>query len=225
MGGEISCRAADGNKGAKDSSVGADARKKILSDGEIRIPERNKDKQIRKRESKNSKENQKHQERKLITVIGDSILNGLDENLMKRHHNVQVRAHSGANTHDIKDHIKPIMRHAPDCVIIHAGTNDLTRETETINNLRSIVRDAKEKAPTTEIVISSLTPRYDKANINQKVVQLNKEICCLAKDINIKVITHPNLDKSSLSKKLLHLNRRGDVILAKDFLRFIANNS
>ena len=77
---------------------------------------------------------------------------------MKRHHNVQVRAHSGANTNDIKDHIKPMLRRTPDCIIIHAGTNDLTRETDTINNLKSIVRDAKETAPTTEIVISSLAP-------------------------------------------------------------------
>ena len=118
-------RTADGNKGAKESSVGTNERKKILSDGEVRIPESNKDAQIRKRESKSNKQNQKNQERKRIKIIEDSILNGLDENLMKRYHNVQVRAYSGANTHDIKEHIKSIMRRTPDCVIIHAGTNDL----------------------------------------------------------------------------------------------------
>ena len=117
-----------------------------------------------------------------------------------------------------------MVRRTPDCIIIHAGTNDVTRETDTINNLRSIVRDAKETAPTTEIVISSLATRYDKANINQKVVQLNKEIDDLAKDININVITHPNLDKCCRNKKLLHLNRRGVAELAKNFLGFIASN-
>ena len=148
----------------------------ILLEGEIRIPERNKDEQLRKRESKNNKENQKHQERKRMTIIGDSMLNGLDENSMKRHYSVQVRVHSGANKHVIKDHVQSIMRRTPDCTISHTGTNDLTRETDTI---------------TTSGV-----------NINQKVVQLNKELCSLSKDMNVKEITHPNLDKSCLSKKL-----------------------
>ena len=199
-GAERGCSIANGNKGDNKSTVETKVRERSLSDGEIRIPGSNRNEQVKKRESNNNKGSQKHQERRRITIIGDSILNGIDENSMKRHHNVQVRAHSGANTNDIKDHIKPILRRTPDCIIIHAGTNDLTRETDTINNLKSIVRDAKETAPTTEIVISSLAPRYDKANINQKVIQLNKEICALAKDMNIKVITHPNLDKSCLSK-------------------------
>ena len=42
--------------------------------------------------------------------------------------------------------------------------------------------------------------------------------------MGIKVITNPNLDKSCLSKKLLHLNRRGDAIPAKNFLGFIESN-
>ena len=96
---------------------------------------------------------------------------------------------------------------------------DLTRETDTINNLRSIVRDAKEAAPTTEIVISSLSPRHDKANINQKVIQLNKEICCLAKDMNITVITHPNLDKSSLSKNTATFKSKRKCNTRKELLR------
>ena len=140
---------------------------------------------------------------------------------MKRHHNVQVHALSGTNTLDIKDHIKPTMRCTLECVIIHAGTNDLTRETDIINNPRNIVRDAKETAPKTEVVISSLALRYEIANINQKVIQLNKEICSLANDMNIEVIAHPNLDKSCLSRKLLHLNRRGDAVLAKGSLQII----
>eukprot|EP00112_Aurelia_sp_Birch-Aquarium-sp1_P013475 Seg2862.5 transcript_id=Seg2862.5/GoldUCD/mRNA.D3Y31 product="hypothetical protein" protein_id=Seg2862.5/GoldUCD/D3Y31 len=51
--------------------------------------------------------------RKSITIIGDSILNGLEEAGMQKDHNVKVRAHSGATTRDIVDHIKPVVRKRP----------------------------------------------------------------------------------------------------------------
>ena len=63
---EMKCRTADGNKGVKESCIETNEREKILSDYEIRILESIKDEQVRKRESKNNKENQKHQERKRI---------------------------------------------------------------------------------------------------------------------------------------------------------------
>ena len=107
---------------------------------------------------------------------------------------------SRANTFDNKD---------PSCIIINTEANDLTKEADTIENLRSVIRDAKETALTTEIAISSLVPGYK---------------CFLAKDMSIKVVTHTNLDKSCLSEILLHLNCRGDAILAKNFLGFIENN-
>ena len=169
MGAEKRCRIVNGNKGVKETFEEPNERKRNLSAVDTRIPESNMDEQGKKNKAENKKEKQRQQERKRITIFVDSTLNGLGENSMKRHHNLQVRAHSGANTFDIKDQIKPIIRRTLDCIIIHAGSNHVTREIDTIENLRNIIRDTKGTAPTTEIVISSLVPRYDKVNINQKV--------------------------------------------------------
>ena len=50
-------------------------------------------------------------DRKNVFIVGDSLLNGINENGMKKlNHNVKVRNHPGATTEDIIDHIKPILR-------------------------------------------------------------------------------------------------------------------
>ena len=41
---------------------------------------------------------------------------------------VQVKTHTGATIEDIIDYIKPTIRQKPDIVIIHSGTNDLTKD-------------------------------------------------------------------------------------------------
>ena len=74
--------------------------------------------------------------RKGITIVGDSILNGLEEAGMQKDHNVKIRAHSGAMTRDIVDHITPVVRIRPSCIIIHSGTSDLTQRIDTIVNYK-----------------------------------------------------------------------------------------
>ena len=82
-------------------------------------------------ESKKTKSTSKaprETQRKDVAIIGDSILNGLSEQGLRKRRNVKVRAHSGATSLHIKDHVGPILRRKPDCVLIHFGTNDLTKK-------------------------------------------------------------------------------------------------
>ena len=136
--------------------------------------------------------------RKNITIIGDSVLNGLQEAGMQKDHNVKVRAHSGATTRDIIDHIKPVVRKRPSCVIIHSGTHDLTQGIDTIENMKSIIEETRQKSPDTEILRKNL-----------------------AKELNVQVIDNSNVDESCLNRKQLHLNRRGDSVLANNYIKFI----
>ena len=148
--------------------------------------------------------------RKNITIIGDSILNGLEEAGMQKDHNVKVRAHSGATTRDIIDDIKPVVRKRPSCVIIHSGTNDLTQGIDSIENMKSIIEETRQESLDTEII------RKDKQALDKKlnVKELNTKIKNLAKELNVQVIDNSNVDESYLSRKQLHLNRRGDSVLA-----------
>ena len=45
-----------------------------------------------------------------ITIIGDSMLNGIYEEGMQKDHNVKVKPHSGATSRDIIDYLKPVVR-------------------------------------------------------------------------------------------------------------------
>ena len=74
--------------------------------------------------------------RKSVIVIGDSLLNGIDNRGLCKHHNVKVRPHPGVTTRDIADHVKPVARRKPDMVIIHCGTNDLTNDIDTTKHLK-----------------------------------------------------------------------------------------
>ncbi len=93
-------------------------------------------KELQHSKERNSKEDLKEQdvrakvekkaEREKIVITGDSLLNGLEEKKMKRNHDIQIRAHPGASSLDISDHIRPDLRRNQDCIIMHAGTNDIT---------------------------------------------------------------------------------------------------
>ena len=48
-----------------------------------------------------------------------------------------MRPHPGATTADIYDYIKPELRHKPDVIIIHCGTNDIENEINTLKKSRS----------------------------------------------------------------------------------------
>ena len=48
------------------------------------------------------------QRKKAITIVGDSILNGIKERGLSGQHHVRVRAHPGAASLDLADNIRPI---------------------------------------------------------------------------------------------------------------------
>ena len=164
---------------------------------------------------------EKKNTRKRVFIIGDSILNGISENGLNKRHDVKVRPHSGATSQDIKDHIKPIIRRKPDLIIIHAGTNDLTKGCNTVEEMNEIIEAAKSDSPSTEIVISSLTTRRDNIGMPKKVKNLNRKLNDACDKHQIKMIDNSNLGAECLSAKNLHLNPRGNSLLARNFLNFI----
>ena len=200
---------------------------------EQKIP-KTQEKELRNTKEQNSKEVGKEQdvrkekaekkaERKKIIIIGDSLLNGLEEKKMKRNHDIQIRPHSGASSIDISDHIRPVLRRNPDCIIVHAGTNDITKHEDTIKNIEEMVNEAKKMSPSTNIVVSELVVRHDSQQRKVKSEELNKRIKDLAKKLQIPVICHANINSRCLGKGQLHLNQRGNGFFARNLLDFIDN--
>ena len=59
-----------------------------------------------------------------ICVAGDSIVSGLQPGLLSPKRKVKVKTFSGANVRDMHGNIKPILRHKPEYINLHAGTNN-----------------------------------------------------------------------------------------------------
>ena len=196
--------------------------KKVPSDRELNAPEKEKSRATNSNESGDEKST-----RKKITIIGDSILNGISEFGLKRKHNVKVRAHPGASMQDIKDHIRPVIRGKPDSVITHAGTNDLTKNVDTQEMIREIVEESKKESPSKMIVLSSLTIRKDVKNnpgIEKKIHKLNLKMKNLAKELSIGWMDDSNIDASCLGFSMLHQNKKGNALLANNFINEIESD-
>ena len=176
-----------------------------------------------------SKQNQTdpaNQQRKTIIVVGDSILNGINENGLSKNakkHNVKVRAHPGATSRDLIDHIKPVARRKPSLIVVHVGTNDITNNVDTEEMLQTLVNDVKKESPDTEIAISGLVTRKDKPGIEKKVSSLNTCLKNLCARSQLYFIENDRVDGSCLGKKKLHLNIKGNSILARNFVNYFDN--
>ena len=107
-------------------------------------------------------------------------------------------------------------------MILHAGTNDLTKESNTIENLATIYNYMKTNYKDTDLIISEVTVRKDSKNMPNKVKEINKKIkeFCTAK--NVLLINHDNIEEECLGKRKLHLNRKGKGVFARNFKHFLS---
>ena len=82
---------------------------------------------------------------------------------ISKNYQVQVKTHPGATTDNIIDYIKPTIRHKPDIVIVHSGTNDLTKDVNTMSRVRKVVAAVKEIDPKgkTKLEFSGIVMRGD----------------------------------------------------------------
>ena len=174
-------------------------------------------------------ENQKtkvasNKSRKGVIVIGDSLLNGIDDRGLCKHHNVKVRPHPGATTRDIADHVKPVARRKPDMVIIHCGTNDLTSDVDTTKHLKEVVRILKEETPHSKIVMSAAIMRRDRQGMKKKIDDLSCKIKAVCVEQRLDLFSNSNVENCCLGRKGLHLNLRGNAVFAKHLLQVIYRN-
>ena len=93
--------------------------------------------------------------------------------------------------------------------------------------IRVIVEEANKESPSTKIILSSLTIRKDvkkNAEIEKKVHRLNLTMKNLATDLTIGWTDNSNIDEPCLGFSMLHLNKKGNAVLAKNFLNVIESD-
>ena len=118
------------------------------------------------------------------------------------------------------DYVKPELRHKPDIIILHSGTNDIINDVKTVEKMKKLVEEIEKNNGSTEIVISGLIKRFDRNAIDD-IERINEKLkrWCIGKGLTF--IDNNNINESCLNRGKLHLNRRGSSYLANNFKKFI----
>ena len=104
----------------------------------------------------------KNSPKKIVTVIGDSMIRYLRrENLSSKNYEVKIAAHPGSTTEDLIYYIKPVVRKKTDFLMIHTGTKNLTNGVNKMRKLVKCVRDL-DKDNNVNISFSSVISRSDR---------------------------------------------------------------
>lgn len=122
-----------------------------------------------------------------------------------------------------KDYIKPVLNKEPKEVIVHVGTNDTRHRnsSEIIQELAELHHQITQRCPKTTIVISELTCREDHADLKRKVTEVNSLLRTYCKENKIGLISHRNIDSTSLNGSKLHLNQFGTSKFAKNIISYL----
>ena len=97
----------------------------------------------------------------------------------------------------------------PKTVIIHAGTNDLTSNSKSLENYKRMADSVRHKLTNCKLAISNVITRKDKNEMETLNIKLSK----IYKKNNIDIIDNINLDDSCLNYKQLHPTRKIILIL------------
>ena len=83
--------------------------------------------------------------KKKVIVVGDSITKVLrSDELSTTERSATVMKHPGCSTEDMTNYIKPIARKKQDTILLHVGTNDLTKGIDTMRNVWKCVEAIRE---------------------------------------------------------------------------------
>ena len=82
-----------------------------------------------------------------VVVTGDSMLNGINERGLSKHQNVKIQNFLAGTTETILDNVETLVAEKPDCIIMHAGTNDIMNWINSLNSVKKFVKKVKQTSP------------------------------------------------------------------------------
>ena len=124
---------------------------------------------------------------------------------------------------DMADYVRPTMKRSPDLIVLHAGTNNLRNE----DPARVIAEKLMElalnmKGNENDVMVSSLIARSDDEDLQQKLMQVNEILEAECQRYNLCFIDNGNISPTQhLNGGGLHLNYKGTVLLASNFIEHI----
>ena len=152
-----------------------------------------------------------------------SHLNAISEHgLGSKQHNrlVKVKRWSGGDMKDMADIIKPAMRKNPTDIIIHAGSNNLSKEGNIMKDVKNLHKFVKENGPDIKLTFSNIMVRRD-IKVDQRREEFNKNLKNYCDQNNLGYIDNTNIGEEHLGRGKLHMSKRGTSILANNFINYM----
>ena len=149
-----------------------------------------------------------------ILIVGDSMLNGVEERKMPS--NVKVRNFPGSTVKDMHDYVKPLLRKKPSHVILHVGTNDAVNSDSNaiVNQLINLKEYIENELPNSTVTLSLPMLRADNAKANKILVAVKNAI----KKMSVDIINNDNIKRDHLGRLGLHLNFYGNTRFSANLL-------
>ena len=99
---------------------------------------------------------------KNIIIVGDSLLNGINEKDLSKNHTVKVNNIPGEKSDAILGQLEDFLKSKPDGLIVHAGMKGITKGKNMLNNTNKILKQLKKLSPNTELAFLSIVVRKNK---------------------------------------------------------------
>ena len=145
------------------------------------------------------------------------MVNGTDEKQQsQKYGKVKVFLFSGARIEDINHYIVPVIKNKPDYLILHAGTNDATKNSsrKIVDDLLMLRTNISKQLPNCRIPPKP-TIGHDHGKANLTIRNVNKHL----ESLELECIDNNNVNTEYFGQKGLHLNPKGKGRLALNFFK------
>ena len=172
-------------------------------------------------DTKNSEKSAKTKtiKKKTVMIIGDSMVNGIEESKLSKSRHIRVQPLSGAKIEDLQANLDELLHNDLEKVVLHAGTNNSTNDTpeDILDKLKTLVDTIQTALPECKVIVSSIIKRTD----NQKANAVCEKVNRLLKSSDLCVLDNSNIKEKCLGKRGLHLNMQGNAVFASNLLNAI----
>ena len=111
---------------------------------------------------------------------------------------------------DMLGNIKPVLRHKPEYIILHVGTNNALNlpPNEILHKILELKIKIEEISKDCKVIISTPTYRFDNGKAGNTVNELTNMLI----NLNIPIVNNKDISRKHLRYKDLHLNSYGSAI-------------
>ena len=149
-----------------------------------------------------------------------TMISGIDQQCLSvKGRIVKVRSFPEATINDMYDYIKPLLKKAPDNVILNVSTEDAPNSSSRaiLDNMLSLKSFIEKALTQSKVCISNVVKKTDNGKATLTVNKVNEHQSAL----QLEIVYNSNINVTGLNRGELHLNETGTGKLAVNFIKKI----